>query len=214
MRQAIIGSVPVRFLERDVLAVYRALVAEDGEIAKDNWIRHKLETGRVFSPAELAIAEWVDARPKLASIVETGCGYGGLAILLAMTGCQNVTAAEGNGKRAAGAFETVRRLRGTYPKLDGCRVLHGWFPDCAPEEAFGLFAMSNVVGGWFNARPGEAAAKWRDLIRAPEAIIDGRTAYAVRESEADRAALVEALGQAGFSAAPVPGTTLLHLRRA
>ena len=94
-----------------------------------NYYTQRLAQGRLFTDAELTIAQYCSGHfDRQTKFVELGFGFGELSILLALSGF-DATGYESDAGRHAGATALVAALATRKLKLGNLSLIHGRFPE-------------------------------------------------------------------------------------
>jgi hypothetical protein len=188
------------------------ILAEIPAASGSGFYANKIEKRCLLSDGERAVAEYVTKTFSATDrVLEVGCGYGQLPLLLACLG-RNAGGVESDVGRFAVA-ETLRaEMAKSYPQAAGCQLYRGRYPlDAAPPHD--VIVTTNVVNGFWSDWQQPEDEKYAAMFQAPDAIVDARLWWVPRETVEERAAIEGCMKALGFECAGIVGTTTKHWHR-
>ncbi len=177
----------------DMLAALTITCSNCKDRAEDPFYAGKVKLNKPFSDEEPVIASFVKLRfdPATTSIMELGCGYGQLSLVLACVGFHPV-GVDVSKIRYDGAIDLQHNLIHTCarPEAGNAKFLHARYPqDVIPMH--NLFVATNVVSSAWDTWNAPEADKYTQTLRAQHVILDTRLWWIIREDPKDQVELVE-----------------------
>jgi SAM-dependent methyltransferase len=164
-----------------------------GEVP-DAYYAPRVASGLAFEPTEIEMAaRAITIKPE--RVVEVGCGFGQLSMLIASGGI-DVVGIDADRRRA----EVAARIGAAIGSM--ARFACGHFPEDARAVGvrlvcpLDLLVFSNVASAWWRQQPGSTGDKIRRVLMAP-ALLNPATWFEER-SPMERVVLAHDFNAAGF----------------
>jgi len=170
---------------------------------EDNYYKGRVAAAsNIFTAEEVATAQYIYANySKPTRILEIGCGFGQLAILLSRLGYR-VIAVDATRQRFDGARALVAAMRapvdlrfGSYPT--GLRV---------PASDFDLIVTGNVASDFWKLWMAPEEEKYRQFLQGKPIILDARVWWGVWTPEEQREKVIHLLERLGYISEHVMGS--------
>lgn len=204
-------------VERITSDIYLALVdtmQESAERAADPFYLGRVQNGgkRAFASDECTTAEYIAKHfTRDTAIMEMGCGYGQLCLLLACLGF-TVVGLDAAPLRYRGALSLQKFLHRRNPHADRASFVLGSYPrQFAPEHD--LFLSTNVVNSYWRDWQDTEESKYQQTLRAEYLSIDLRTWWVLREDQAEQDALRTRICEVGYAAVEKVGPSSWLFRK-
>jgi len=171
---------------------------------QDKYYQYKVDAGRLLSPNEIALADYVSDKYPGGRALEFGCGFGQLTALLQLLGLQ-----------AMGIEAILSRFEGAQHLRLACMkdlrleysLLFGTYPqDKTPP--FDVLVVTNIASSWWDSWDASLQEKYRRTLQGRPAVIDTRLWWTVRETPEEQAALIDEICSQGYKANRVYATTV------
>ena len=193
-----------------------AILSGMAKVLKDDtYYVPRIRQSKAFAITELQIARYVCKTfgPKT-RLLEIGCGFGQLCLLLRAAGFEHVTGIEAH--RQVSSLGMLEHIR-SYDRwdVDGLDFLSGTYPTETTVEADVLIAFNVVNSCWYTWKLPEEE-KYKVALPQPHCIIDVRLWWEVREDPKEQQAVVSRIQkEVGLSSAILmyPDATLWHFSR-
>lgn len=181
-----------------ILTALGQVLAEDPTRRADPFYAGRVEAKDAFSGDELAVATYVYKHFQPSTVIlELGCGYGQLCLLLACLHFK-VLGIEAAQTRYAGAQSLQHFLLKTESAAASVQFIRGTFPlDVSPPHD--LFIATNVVNSFWSAWGLPDPAKYSKVLTAKHVIVDTRLWWTVREDPAQQREVLDAICATGYA---------------